>query len=198
MENKYTPTAVALHWLIALLILALIGLGWYMTGIPKGTPERSFFYNLHKSIGLVTAALIALRILWRIRHAPPPLPAAVPLWQVKAAKASHHLLYACMVVQPTSGYIASNFTKFGVKFFGYPLPPWGWESKTIYDVFNGIHVYASYLFVALIAIHVAAALMHLFSGDGVFQRMAPFWSASRPQAVTLEAPDPGPSGGHNQ
>ena len=73
-----------------------------------------------------------------------------------------------------SGFIESNFTKYGNKFFGYQLPLLGWEDKTIYYPFNRIHVYTSYLFVALIAVHITAAFQHLLLvKDGVFQRMFP-------------------------
>lgn len=171
METRYTTIAIALHWAIAALVLTLIGLGWYMVDIPKGTPERSWFYNLHKSIGLTTAFLIGARIAWRLKHTPPPVPSVLPGWEQRAAKASHQLLYACMVVMPLSGYIGSNFTKFGVTYFGYPLPPWGWEDPEIRAVFSTIHKFTSFVFVALIALHVMAALWHVHRKTGVFRRM---------------------------
>jgi cytochrome b561 len=76
------------------------------------------------------------------------------------------------VVLVVSGFIESNFTKFGIKFFGYPLPRLFSEDKALYWIFNRIHVYTSYLFAALMAVHIAAALKHLLvNRDGVFQRM---------------------------
>ena len=172
--DRYSGTAMLLHWMVALFLLVLIGLGWYMVGIPRGTPERAYFYNLHKSIGVTAALLIALRILWRITHPPPALPATMPQWQQRAARLTHFLLYVCIIVMPLSGFIASNFTKFGVTYFGVPLPILGWEDRAIYGVFNSIHVFTSYLLVALIALHVLAALKHLaVDHDLVFQRMWP-------------------------
>ena len=98
----------------------------------------------------------------------------MPRWKVKAAEANHLLFYICLVVMTLSGFIESNFTKYGIKFFGYQLPVLGWEDKTIYYLFNRIHVFTSYLFEALIAVHIAAALQHLLLvKDGVFQRMLP-------------------------
>lgn len=174
-EARYTSTAVLLHWLVALLVLVLIGLGWYMVGIPRGTPERAAFYNLHKSIGVVAGLLIALRIGWRWRHAPPALPASLAQWEIRFAAWSHRLLYACMVVMPLSGYVATNFTKFGVQFFGLvDLKPWAWPDKAIHGVLNDIHVFTSYLFAALVALHVTAALRHLLRGGAdIFRRMLP-------------------------
>jgi cytochrome b561 len=173
-QSRYAPSAIALHWLLAALVFALYGLGWYMVEIPKGTPPVAWFYNLHKSIGVVAAVLIVWLICWRVTHLVPPLPASMPRWKVKAAKTNHLLFYVCLVVMTLSGFIESNFTKYGIKFFGYQLPILGWEDKTIYYLFNRIHVYTSYLFVALIAVHIAAAFQHLLLvKDGVFQRMLP-------------------------
>jgi cytochrome b561 len=173
-SERYTGTAILLHWVIALLVFALIGLGWYMIDIPKGTPERSYFYNLHKSIGLTTLFFILVRVAWRLTHVPPRLPRSLKRWEVAAATWGHRLLYACLLIMPLSGYIASNFTKFGVKYFGIELPPWGPEDKTLYGIFNNIHVITSYLLVALIALHVGGAFKHLLvDRDAVFRRMLP-------------------------
>ena len=185
----YTRPAIALHWVLALLVFVLYGLGWYMVGIPKGTPPVAYFYNLHKSIGLVAALPIALLILWRVTHVPPPLPGSLPAWQARAAHVNHVLFYVCLVVLVVSGIIESNFTKFGIRFFGYPLPRLFAEDKTLYWIFNRIHVYSSYFFAVLVAAHVAAALKHLLvNRDGVFQRM---WSWGSPNSRPT---DPGTTG----
>lgn len=173
-SSRYTGAAIFLHWLIALAVFALVGLGWYMVDIPKKTPERAYFYNLHKSIGLTTAFFIALRIWWRMTHTPPELPASLQPWERTTATWTHRLLYVCLVVMPLSGYVASNFTKFGVKYFGIELPPWGPEDKFVYSIFNGIHVVTSYVFVTAIALHIAGAFKHLLvDKDTVFRRMLP-------------------------
>ena len=173
-QSKYPLSAIVLHWLLVVLVFVLYGLGWYMVEIPKGTPPVAWFYNLHKSIGLIAVVPIVWLICWRATHLVPPLPASIPRWKVKAAKTNHLLFYVCLVVMTLSGFIESNFTKYGIKFFGYQLPLLGWEDKTIYYLFNRIHVYTSYLFVALIAVHIAAAFQHLLLvKDGVFQRMLP-------------------------
>src|SRR5258708_38324849 len=101
--QRYTMPAITLHWIIAILVLVMIGLGLYMTGIPRGTPERTFYYNLHKSIGVTVAVLVLIRLCWRFRTPPPPLPSSVPAWQVQASKLSHALLYLCLVLIPLSG-----------------------------------------------------------------------------------------------
>lgn len=175
MEDRYSGTAVVLHWLIALAVLGQIAFGWYLQLVPRLTPDRTIFVNFHKSTGLMIGALIVFRLVWRLTHKPPPLPPSMPAWERNAARASHALLYACMLIMPVAGYTASNFSKFGVKFFNAVLlPPWGADDRNIYAFFNGVHVATSYIFVTLIAIHVLAALKHLmFPRHGVFRRMLP-------------------------
>jgi cytochrome b561 len=124
--DRYTRTAVALHWLVAVLVLVMIGLGFWMGDIPRGTPERTFYFNLHKSIGLTIAMVVLFRLWWRMKHPPPPLPATMPQWQMQASRISHALLYLCLVMMPLSGFSASQFTKYGVTYFGlFKIPPMG-------------------------------------------------------------------------
>ena len=174
-EERYTRTAIWLHWLIAAAVLGQIGFGRYLQSIPRGTPDRTIFVNYHKSVGIVLGLLIIVRIAWRLAHKPPPLPASLPPWERGAALANHGLLYACMLLMPISGYVASNFSKFGVKFFNLvPLPPWGADNRGVYEFFNGLHLTVSYVFMLLIAIHVLAVLKHiLYPRHGILRRMLP-------------------------
>lgn len=171
---RYELSAVVLHWIIALLIIVLIGTGWYMVGIPRNTPERGFFFNLHKSLGILTAIFIAMLIVWRIMHAAPPLPAAMPRWEKTAAALNHGLFYLSMVLLTLTGYLTSSFSKFGPKLFGITLPHWGWEDAALRGEFALVHRVSAIIFAVLIAIHIAAALKHLLvDRDGVLQRMLP-------------------------
>jgi cytochrome b561 len=169
---RYERSAVVLHWIVALLIIALIATGWYMVGIPKNTPERAFFFNLHKSMGIVTAMFIVTLIVWRVRHEAPLLPSAMPRWERTAASVNHRLFYVVMVLLALTGYLTSSFSKYGPKLFGIALPHWGWEDAALRDNFAAVHRIAALVFAVLIAIHIAAALKHLLvDKDGVFQRM---------------------------
>ena len=180
MENaknveRYNNVAIALHWLVAVGVFVMIGLAWYMTEIPKGTPSRSFFFNLHKSIGLTLGIIVLIRAYWRWKHPAPPLPPGTPSWIVNASRLSHGLLYALLVFMPIVGFIASNFTKYGVTYFGLlKIGPFFGENKTLYDLFQGFHQAAATVLVAVVVIHIAAALKHLLiDRDGVFYRMLP-------------------------
>jgi cytochrome b561 len=169
---RYTAVAIVLHWLIAILLFGQIAFGWFLETIPRGTPLRGFYVNLHKSTGLTLALLIIARVGWRIAHRPPRLPSFMPSWERHAAKWSHVALYACMVGMPLSGYIASNFSKYGVKLFNVlMLPPWGVDDARTYAIFNTTHVVVSYLFVALIVVHIIGAVRHAIGRDGVLERM---------------------------
>jgi cytochrome b561 len=171
---SYSRTAIVLHWLLAILLFGQIALGWYLEEVPRGTPARTLYVNFHKSTGMVLGLLILFRSYWRLTHRAPELPGSRPSWEQAAAHVSHWALYACMLIMPLSGYVASNFSKWGVNFFNQvKLPPWGVESQAVYDALNSTHVVTSYVFVALIAIHVLAALRHLVLRDGIFRRMWP-------------------------
>jgi cytochrome b561 len=172
--SRYTWQAMALHWVLAVLIIGMLWLGFSLEDIPRNTPERGFYVNLHKSFGVLVLALVLLRMAWRATHKAPPLPASIPRWQAQAAAWSHRLLYVCMLLQPLSGYLASSFGKYGVKFFGIPLPQWAWESKAVQSFFGTIHGVVAVTLLVLVAVHVAAALKHLLvNRDQVFQRMWP-------------------------
>ncbi len=181
VASRYTRVAMLLHWLIALCLLCQFLLGWYLEGIPRGVPDRSYFVNIHKSTGILIGLLILLRIVWRITHTPPPLPDSIPTWQQKAASCMHFLLYFFMLLLPLTGYIASNFSKWGVKFFNtIEMPPWGVEDKSIYAFFNQAHGLISWILLGLVILHVLAAVSHMISGRReIIHRMLPGSSSDR-------------------
>jgi cytochrome b561 len=170
--THYTKVAIVLHWLIAAFLLGQIAFGWFLETVPRGTPMRGVYVNLHKSTGLTLALLIVARVLWRLANHPPQLPSFMPSWERRAATWSHLALYACMLGMPLSGYIASNFSSHGVKLFnGIFLPPWGTDNARVYAIFNTTHVILSYMFVALILLHVCAAVRHVAHRDGILSRI---------------------------
>ena len=69
-QPRYSLIAIVLHWAMALLIFTMFGLGWYMVDLPDG-PHKSWYFALHKSIGLTVAMLAVLRLTWRLTHRPP-------------------------------------------------------------------------------------------------------------------------------
>jgi cytochrome b561 len=180
MQGRYTATAIFLHWLIALLLLGQFAFGLILSDIPRGTPDRTIYVNLHKSSGIVIGLLVIARITWRLAHRPPPLPATMPAWQRHAARFSHAVLYLCMVLMPLSGYLASNFSKYGVKFFNVVhWQPWGPDDRTWYLLFNQTHRTTAVVLAIFVVLHVLAVAKHLLvDRDGLLLRMWP--SRARP------------------
>jgi len=173
-SHRYTRIAIFLHWLVAIAVIGQVIFGWRIEAVPRGTPAFGVLINLHKSIGLTIWALVVIRLGWRMAHRPPVLPSRLPHWQHVAAAASHAVLYACLFIMPLAGYLASNFSKHGILLYGaVRLAPWGPDDKAIYAIFNKVHVGASYVLVAFVALHVAAAAYHAVRRDGVFARMLP-------------------------
>lgn len=172
---RYDRIVIALHWLIGLALLAQVSFGFLLDDIaPRGTPARTATINLHKSCGIVLGLLIVARLAWRLRHRAPAWPGVMSANQQRAATLGHRALYACMLLLPLSGYVASNFSKHGIKFFGTALKPWGPDLPQVYGFFNGLHVATGIVFTALIAGHVLIALKHaLVDRDGVFSRILP-------------------------
>ena len=102
MSERYTAVAMVLHWLIAIGILALIGVGLAMTHLTLAPMLQFQLYQLHKSIGITVLLGVLLRILWRVFHPPPALP-DMPRLEKAAAEGAHTLLYVLMIVLPPVG-----------------------------------------------------------------------------------------------
>lgn len=181
--ERYTTTAIALHWLVALLVIGMIALGWWMQQIPK-TPggPRADAYNLHKSIGMAVLMLMLLRALWRAAHPPPGLP-PMPAWQARLARTVHLLLYVCLFVQPLTGYLGSAYSGYPVKLFALALPSWAPKDAAVKDAMSLIHLVNSWVLVGALALHFAGSLKHaLFDRDGSFRRIWPWPESARDPA----------------
>lgn len=131
--NRYTLVAIVLHWIMVPAILMQFSLGWYMVDLPK-SPERSYFFALHKSIGLTIFLMAMIRLGWRLMHSPPPLPATLPHWQRESARVTHTMLYILMFLQPLSGYLSSSFSGYTTNLFGIPFTRLGMERSSIKSI----------------------------------------------------------------
>lgn len=170
----YTRMQIALHWVSALLLCALFSLGYYMTSLTKGAPGKAAWVNLHKSLGLTAALVIAWRLITRIRRATPPSIPGLDCWEMELARITHRLLYMCMVVMPLSGYLGSSFNQYGTRFWGVPLPRWGWVDDALQHMFYAVHSTTAYLLLGLVVLHVAGVIKHQwFDAQRCVQRMLP-------------------------
>ncbi|MES2099887.1 MAG: cytochrome b [Pseudomonadota bacterium] len=177
--NVYGSIAIALHWLLALAIVGSFSVGLYMHDLPF-SPQRLKLFNWHKWAGITILALSAARLLWRLAHRPPALPAAVlatmPAWQRRAHHATHALLYLLFFAVPLSGWAYSSAAGFPIVWFGVlPLPDWVPVNKELADaVLKPLHQTFAFALAALVVLHVAATLKHQFvDRDGLFWRMWP-------------------------
>jgi len=170
---RYTATAIALHWLLAVAIVGAFGVGLYMSDLPL-SPTRLKLYNWHKWAGVTILALSALRLLWRLGHRPPAdLP--MPAWQARAAHAVHFLLYLAFFAVPLSGWAYSSAAGFPIVWFGVlPLPDFVPVDKPLAHQLKELHELLAWGLALLVLAHVAAALKHhLIDKDGLLLRMMP-------------------------
>ncbi len=193
-NNHYTKTAIVLHWLIGIAILAMFGLGWYMSELPKDAPKamafdlfdlgiynwqlteevspRTFYFNLHKSIGVTLLGLIVLRIIWRITHRPPALLDSLSAAEKKLATAGHHALYLLMILVPVTGVLMALYSKYGLKWFCTDLFA-GLDNPAMRDTFKEAHEFLGVVMLLVIIVHVLGAIKHkLIDKDGTMDRMS--------------------------
>ncbi|HSN79851.1 MAG TPA: cytochrome b [Rhodoferax sp.] len=176
--QRYSTVAIVLHWLLALVILGMFGVGVYMTDLPF-SPLRLKLYNWHKWAGVTFLALTVLRLLWRVTHRPPALPVAVtrnmPSWQTRAHHATHHVMYALFFAVPLIGWAYSSAAGFPIVFFGQiPLPDLLPANKALAELVKPLHELTALALMALAGLHIAAAFKHqLVDRDGLLSRMLP-------------------------
>ncbi len=186
--KTYTHTAIALHWTIALLIFAGFGLGLTMTEMVF-SPDKLKFYSWHKWIGITVFALAAARLLWRLSHPAPPLPGHMPIWQQRAAHASHHVLYFLFFAIPISGWLFSSAKGIPTVYLGLiPLPDLlnkdigeivlmaanAEKLFTVAELLRLTHKTLNYSMGALVILHIVAAIKHYaIDRDEVMTQMIP-------------------------
>ena len=178
--GRWGPVTRALHWSMAALILYQLGLGVWMVRLPD-LLARFTWTQTHKSWGTVIFGLALLRLGWRLANrARPPLPAAMPDWQRRAARASHVALYALMFALPLSGWVMASASPTqdllrmqNLVFGRLPLPdPFVPGDPGIEAAAGAVHLSAAIALALLLAVHAAAALKHQFvDRDGALARM---------------------------
>ncbi|HEX8785697.1 MAG TPA: cytochrome b [Telluria sp.] len=173
--QRYTNTAIVLHWLIAILIIGTFTLGLVMTDIPGFSPTKLRYFSWHKWAGVTVLLLACVRLLWRLKNRPPPLPLTMPAWQRGAAHGLHHLLYVFIFAVPLSGYFFTLASGIPVVYFGlFQLPVLIAKNKALADALEPVHYWLNMAMAALVVLHVLAALKHQFiDRDDTLRRMLP-------------------------
>ncbi len=175
----YRTPARLLHWIMAVLVLAMIAAGLVMVreGLDRSVQNALFIF--HKNVGILVLGLAVVRLLYRRRHPAPPLPAHVPDWQARAAHFSHLALYGLMIALPVAGYIrvkAGGFPIEALDALGVPaLVP---RSEALAELAKQVHYIAGLVLCAVVGAHILAGFHHLVvRRDGVFSRI---WPPVRP------------------
>lgn len=175
MEQRYTRTAILLHWLVAFGLTGTFVLGFYMEGLPF-SPDKLKLYSWHKWAGVTLLVLVLARLAWRVTHRPPELPLTMGPSARLAAHVGHAVLYFLMFAIPVSGWLMSSAKGVPVVWFGIvPLPDLVSKDKELGDLLQNAHVIFNYTLLVAVAGHVAAALQHHFiKKDQILARMLPF------------------------
>jgi cytochrome b561 len=173
VRTRFTVLQRALHWLMAICILAMlfIGVGMVSTVMPKYLT----LVSIHKPLGIAILVLGLIRLVVRLIYGAPPLPVDLPEPMKLAAHLSHYAFYALMIGMPLIGWGMLSAAAYPVVLFGgVHLPAILPQSDSLHALLWNAHFYLAFAFFALILLHLAAALFHaLIRRDGVFEAMAP-------------------------
>ena len=160
---KYAISSRIIHWLMAAIIIFLLGLGIYMADfLSKDATNRMEIYSLHKSLGVMALALIFVRIINRFINKPPALPDSLPKIEKITAHLVHIALYLLMIIIPLSGYLMSNAAGYPVGFFGIEMPFLLERNFNLAPIFHKTHKFAAYFMIATLSLHILGALKHRF------------------------------------
>jgi len=178
-RHAYSALAIGLHWLVFALVVGNWLLGPYMADLPL-SPQKLRYFSWHKWIGVTVFLLAVFRLAWRVSHRPPPLPVAMPHWQRHLARASHFALYLLILAIPLSGWLYSSATGVPTVYLGWvQLPDLVGRDKALAEFLKQAHIVLNTTLLAVVVIHVAAALKHHFvDHDEVLARMLPFMGRS--------------------
>lgn len=161
MPHRYSIPAIILHWLIAILMLATLGVGLTFEGMPLSLAKLQLI-NYHKWAGVTVLLLAGLRLAWRLVRQPPAALASLAPWEHRLSQAAHLLLYLLMFAIPLSGWLMSSAKGYPVVYFGVlPLPDLiAKQPQETAALLKEVHEVLAWVFVALLGLHVAGALKH--------------------------------------
>ncbi len=167
-QEVYSRVARWLHWGMALLIIVQLSAGLLRD------LNVDLILPLHKANGISLLALALVRILWRMTHPAPALPAVMATWERATARFTHSVLYAMMVLIPMSGWVMASAARSPISYFGlFDVPKFNViKESTLWEISHEAHELLAYALIALLVLHIAAALRHHFVlKDGMMARM---------------------------
>lgn len=175
--TRYDAVAMALHWAMALLIILMLPLGFFLEAVRKAGFDG---YTLHKSVGITLLALMLFRLIWRLLGPVPALPQGMRAGERLLAHASHTLLYVLMFLIPATGWImVSASAKYPLDYFWLgelpflPMPELADPQATAHW-WDNLHQWLAIGLIALLVLHISAAIYHhRVRRDDVLTRMLP-------------------------
>lgn len=170
-EESYGLVARIFHWLVGLMIIIVIIVGYTMADM-EPSDQKWALYNGHKATGVVILMLVSMRFLWKLSNKTTLLPADIPAWQKLAAKTTYFILYVLMFLMPISGLLMSLLSGHPVDVYGLFTIDKLAENKPLAMQFHSIHVFSSFILTAFVVLHISAAWYHhLIRKDNVLMRM---------------------------
>ncbi len=171
-ENKsYNILSKLIHWVMALLILGLLFLGFYMDSV-ETSDYKYWLYAQHKSLGVLVVALVILRIIWHIIKRKPKHLGSHKKWEKIISGSTHILLYIAMFAVPLSGWAMSSSGGYAVNLFGLELPAIVQKDKAMFELFGEAHEISAFALFFLIGLHMLGAFKHHFiDKDDTLKRM---------------------------
>ncbi|MHB8353197.1 MAG: cytochrome b [Burkholderiales bacterium] len=171
-QDKYSATAITLHWLVALLIVIAFSVGHYMADLDL-SPWKLKIFAWHKWVGVTIFGLVAFRIFWRATHTVPALPAGMSGLMKKLSGLAHFAIYLLMLAIPLTGWLHSSAAGVTVVYFNVlTLPDLVGKNKELSSLFKEIHETLNWTLLGLVVMHVTAALKHqLVDKDNLLNRM---------------------------
>lgn len=171
--NRYGATSILLHWLVALTVFGLFGLGFYMVELDYYDPWYRSLPHLHRSIGILLFMVMLLRVLWRFTN---PVPRSLPSharWEVVGAHLAHAALYLLIFVAMASGYLITSADGSSIQVFDwFAVPSITGDRKGLEDIAGAVHYWSTWALVLLAGVHGLAALKHHFlDRDDTLRRM---------------------------
>lgn len=165
--------SITLHWLMALLIIALFTVGLWMVDLSYYDPWYKQAPFFHKSVGVIVAMLYISRVTWRMINPPPPPIASIPRTELLLAKAMHLTLYIMMLGVFTSGYMISTADGRPIEVFNlFSIPAFVTPIENQEDIAGTFHYYLACSLIGLASLHAIAALKHHFyDKDKTLRRM---------------------------
>jgi cytochrome b561 len=172
--RRYTAPARLLHWLTAMLVLAIAVLGIWITQFDPAPDALKFrLYNIHESLGIIVLVVVLVRLVLRRLTPPPPLPAGTTAAVRQGSHAVHMALYAILIAQPVIGFIGTNAWGFPLSvFYVLPLPAPVAPSETLGQAMSAIHFWLALALGGLLVAHLGGVVVHTFIWkDRLLRRM---------------------------